>query len=92
MFSSLYSTEDVSSKAELCMLRGKVLNVLPSYEAQAEELLSKAVKLEPKMAEAWLHLGETYWKKKDVEGAKNCFLGALNHVRRDYFYILSYIL
>ena len=63
------------------MLRGKALNVLPSYSPEAQDALSKAVKLDPKLVDAWVALGESYWKNKDVESAKNCFLGALNHVR-----------
>lgn len=66
------------------MLQGKTLNVLPSYSPEAEEALSKAVKLDPKLVEAWNQLGENYWKKGKVPLAKNCFTGALNHVRNDY--------
>ncbi|CAH1779557.1 unnamed protein product [Owenia fusiformis] len=69
----------IENKAQYCMLRGKALNVLPSYSAEALELLSKAVKLDPKMVEAWNNLGETYWKKGDIAAAKNCFSGALEH-------------
>ena len=62
------------------MLQGKALNVLSTYSAQAEELLSKAVKLDPRLVEAWIQLGEVYWKNHKVEDAKNCFQGALQHV------------
>jgi len=62
------------------MLRGRALNVLPQYSKEAEDCLSKAVKLEPKLAEAWSHLGECYWKNNQVESARNCFVGSLNHV------------
>ena len=72
--------EEVSNKAVYLMLRGKALNVLPGHSAEAQEALSKAVKLDPKLAEAWVNLGECYWKNKEIELAKNCFLGALNHV------------
>lgn len=64
------------------MLRGKALNVLPCHNQEAHELLSKAVKLDPRLAEAWIQLGESYWKNRDVDGAKNCFIGALNHVSK----------
>ncbi len=54
--------------------------MLPDYSQEAHDALSKAVKLDPRLVEAWIQLGESYWKNQDVEGAKNCFVGALNHV------------
>ena len=62
------------------MLLGRTLNVTQEYDSKAYEYLSKAVKLDPKLVEAWNHLGELYWKKGDVNNAKNCFSGALTHV------------
>ncbi|KAL0424674.1 UNVERIFIED_CONTAM: Tetratricopeptide repeat protein 5 [Sesamum radiatum] len=38
-------------------LRGKVLDVFPEYKKEAEDHLSKAVKLNPSLADAWLSLG-----------------------------------
>ncbi|RUS84991.1 hypothetical protein EGW08_007236, partial [Elysia chlorotica] len=70
---------DVRNKAQLQYLRGKILNVTPKYSPEAEEALGKAVKLDPRLVQAWNHLGECYWKKEDVSAAKNCFTGALNH-------------
>uniref|UniRef100_A0A8D0G5M5 Tetratricopeptide repeat domain 5 n=1 Tax=Sphenodon punctatus TaxID=8508 RepID=A0A8D0G5M5_SPHPU len=69
------------TRARAMMLKGKALNVLPDYSAQAEELLSKAVKLDPELVEAWNHLGEVYWKKGDVSAAHTCFSGALGHCK-----------
>ena len=54
--------------------------MMPEYSEEGLQCLAKAVKLEPKLVEAWNHLGECYWKKKDVENARNCFTGALNYV------------
>nr|XP_012321043.1 tetratricopeptide repeat protein 5 [Aotus nancymaae] len=71
----------VQGKAQVLMLTGKALNVTPDYSPKAEELLSKAVKLEPKLVEAWNQLGEVYWKKGDVAAAHTCFKGALTHCR-----------
>ncbi|KAL0602917.1 Tetratricopeptide repeat protein 5 [Plecturocebus cupreus] len=71
----------VQGKAQVLMLTGKVLNVTPDYSPKAEELLSKAVKLEPQLVEAWNQLGEVYWKKGDVAAAHTCFKGALTHCR-----------
>jgi cytochrome c-type biogenesis protein CcmH/NrfG len=79
---SVYSTytDQIANKAEYLLLRGKALNVLPNFDSEAQEVLSKAVKLDPKLVEGWVQLGEVYWKNKDVGAAKNCFVGALNHV------------
>ncbi|XP_003280932.1 tetratricopeptide repeat protein 5 [Nomascus leucogenys] len=71
----------VQGKAQVLMLTGKALNVTPDYSPKAEELLSKAVKLEPELVEAWNQLGEVYWKKGDVAAAHTCFSGALTHCR-----------
>nr|XP_022337699.1 tetratricopeptide repeat protein 5-like isoform X2 [Crassostrea virginica] len=71
--------DSIKDKAVFYMLQGKTLNVLPSHSPEAEETLSKAVKLDPKLVEAWNQLGENYWKKGNVPLAKNCFTGALNH-------------
>ena len=73
-------SDNFSNKAEYFMLLGKVLNVTSDYDPKAEEHLSKAVKLDPKLVEAWNQLGEAYWKKGNINGAKNCFKGALTHV------------
>ncbi|XP_032687118.1 tetratricopeptide repeat protein 5-like isoform X2 [Odontomachus brunneus] len=69
------------SRANYYYLKGKALNVVDRFIPQAEELLSKAVKLEPKLIEAWNELGECYWKNDDIQQAKNCFIGALPHNR-----------
>ncbi|XP_002929563.1 tetratricopeptide repeat protein 5 isoform X1 [Ailuropoda melanoleuca] len=71
----------VQGKAQVLMLTGKALNVTPDYSPRAEELLSKAVKLEPKLVEAWNQLGEVYWKKGDIAAAHTCFSGALTHCK-----------
>uniref|UniRef100_A0ACD5TCI9 Uncharacterized protein n=1 Tax=Avena sativa TaxID=4498 RepID=A0ACD5TCI9_AVESA len=59
-------------------LRGKVLDVFPDYNKEAEDHLSKAVKLNPSLVDAWLCLGNCIWKKGDLASAKNCFVLALN--------------
>ena len=78
---SQFSFKDsIPQKAEILMLQGKTLNVLARYDPVAQEALEKAVKLDPRLVEAWIQLGEVYWKNNRVEDAKNCFTGALNHV------------
>ncbi|KAL7001053.1 hypothetical protein U1Q18_002207 [Sarracenia purpurea var. burkii] len=59
-------------------LRGKILDVFPDYRKEAEDHLSKAVKLNPSLADAWLCLGNSIWKKGDLPSAKNCFTLALS--------------
>ncbi|XP_049765526.1 tetratricopeptide repeat protein 5-like [Schistocerca cancellata] len=68
-----------ANKAMYCYLRGRALNVTPQFNAEAEEMLSKALKLDPKFVDAWNELGECYWKKDDITAAKNCFTTALSH-------------
>ncbi|KAI9088549.1 hypothetical protein K1719_029663 [Acacia pycnantha] len=59
-------------------LRGKILDVCPDYNKEAEDHLSKAVKLNPSLADAWLCLGNCIWKKGDLSAAKNCLSLALS--------------
>ncbi|XP_047307933.1 tetratricopeptide repeat protein 5-like [Impatiens glandulifera] len=59
-------------------LRGKILDVFPEFRKEAEDHLSKAVKLNPSLAEAWLCLGNCIWKKGDLTAAKNCFTLAIS--------------
>lgn len=75
------------SRANYYYLKGKALNAVDRYSQQAEELLSKAVKLDPKLIDAWNELGDCYWKKNDIQQAKNCFVGAMSHV---HFFFLHY--
>lgn len=58
-------------------LRGKILDAVPVYKKEAEDHLSKAVKLNPSLVDAWLCLGNCIWKKGDLNAAKNCFMFAL---------------
>uniref|UniRef100_A0A0E0C2N7 Tetratricopeptide repeat protein 5 OB fold domain-containing protein n=1 Tax=Oryza meridionalis TaxID=40149 RepID=A0A0E0C2N7_9ORYZ len=59
-------------------LRGKILDVFPDYHKEAEDHLSKAVKLNPSLVDAWLCLGNCIWKKGDLASAMNCFSLALS--------------
>jgi len=71
-------------------LRGKVLDVFPEYKKEAEDHLSKAVKLNPSLADAWLCLGNCIWKKGDLSAAKNCLNLALNKVTNFFYALCSY--
>ncbi|XP_024994185.1 tetratricopeptide repeat protein 5-like [Cynara cardunculus var. scolymus] len=59
-------------------LKGKILDVFPEYTKKAEDHLSKAVKLNPSLADAWLCLGNCIWKKGDLPATRNCFNLALS--------------
>lgn len=52
---------------------GKILNICPDYDANAEESLNRALRLDSTNADAWLELGSCVWKKPDVEKAYTCF-------------------
>lgn len=67
----------IDNKAVFFYLRGKALNITPSFDQHAEECLSKAVKLDPNLIEAWNQLGESYWKNHNIDAAANCFTGAI---------------
>ena len=71
--------ESIKSKAEYFLLKGKAYNVGVEYDEQAEEFLSKAVKLDPKLTEAWTCLGDSYCKQDNFQAAKDCFISALSH-------------
>ncbi|XP_074309421.1 uncharacterized protein LOC141643923 [Silene latifolia] len=59
-------------------LKGKIMDVFPDYRKEAEDHLSKAVKLNPSLTDAWLSLGNCLWKKGDLISARNCSERALN--------------
>lgn len=68
------------NRAKYCYLKGYALNILSKYNEEAEELLSNAVKFDPKLVDAWNELGECYWKKDKVNEAATCFKRALSNV------------
>ncbi|MED6269939.1 hypothetical protein CHARACLAT_004635 [Characodon lateralis] len=69
--------DSLKHKSEFLLQKGRCLNVSPDFSAAAEECLSRAVKLDPTLVEAWNILGDQYWKKGDLIASKNCFTGAL---------------
>nr|XP_032834902.1 tetratricopeptide repeat protein 5 isoform X1 [Petromyzon marinus]XP_032834904.1 tetratricopeptide repeat protein 5 isoform X2 [Petromyzon marinus] len=72
---------ECGDRAGFLALRGRALNVVPDYVAEAEEALARAVKLRPALVHAWNELGDVYWKKGDVAAATSCLEGALAHCR-----------
>jgi tetratricopeptide (TPR) repeat protein len=71
----------VKGRARLLYLKGHAHNILTEFDAKCEEFLSRAVKLDPTLVEAWNSLGECYWKQGNIEGAFNCFNGALGQAQ-----------
>jgi len=65
--------EKSEEKGYIGYLRGKLFNIEDEYSESAENYLTKAVKLCPNIVDAWICLGEVYWKKRDFEGSRNCF-------------------
>ncbi|KAJ1551071.1 hypothetical protein HK096_003329, partial [Nowakowskiella sp. JEL0078] len=60
-------------KAYYSLLRGRLFSVLPEYTRETEENLTKSIKLDPFLFEAWNLLGEHFLKKCDIKQAKMCF-------------------
>jgi tetratricopeptide (TPR) repeat protein len=71
------SQEEKSVKARLFFYKGKALNLLNDYTKDAEDALSKSLKLNPKDKDTWNILGDILWKKKDYGGAKKTFEAAI---------------
>ena len=69
--------QNKKEKAEMLYLKGKCLDFNPEYTKQAEENLSKSIKLMPTKVESWDALGHVYWKKQDIHQSKKCFEGSL---------------
>ena len=68
--------QNKKEKAEMLYLKGKCLDFNPEYTKQAEENLSKSIKLMPTKVESWDALGHVYWKKNDIHQSKKCFEGS----------------
>ncbi|XP_074428024.1 tetratricopeptide repeat protein 5 isoform X2 [Larus michahellis] len=68
-----------AGRGRALVLVGRALGVCPTAWGRAEEALSRALKLEPGLGRAWIQLGELKWRRGDLEGARACFGGALQH-------------
>jgi Flp pilus assembly protein TadD len=53
------------------------LSFSPGREVQAEKMLSKAIKLDPKLLRAWNALGEVHWNTQSYQRARECFENAI---------------
>ncbi|KAJ8927962.1 hypothetical protein NQ314_019487 [Rhamnusium bicolor] len=73
-----------SNRAKYSFLKGRLLNVVAKYNKDAENLLSKSIKLDPKLVDAWNELGECYWKNDELRKSINCFEGALKEKKNKF--------
>lgn len=69
----------LESKAHNLMLRGRSLNSGEHFNQEAFDLLSKAIKLNPYLIDAWIDLTKCYQRKSDIEGAIACLENALKY-------------
>lgn len=80
----------MSNKTECELLKAKALNVLPDYNPEVQEILTKLVKFHPKLVEAWNELGTCFWKKGDIKAAKSCFENATKEVKKKKKFFFFY--
>jgi tetratricopeptide (TPR) repeat protein len=66
-------------KSKYFYLRGRALNATAEHCPESEKFLSKAIKLNSNLLEAWNELGFCMWKRGDPLGAKKCFLKNVKH-------------
>ncbi|GBP71228.1 Tetratricopeptide repeat protein 5 [Eumeta japonica] len=72
----------LQNRARFLYMKGRTYNLSTSYDYRASECLSKAVKLNPRLVDAWNELGECYWKNLNMKDAKSSFEGALRTALR----------
>lgn len=75
---ALVLASEVPERGLASYLRGRALDAREGYVPQAEEELSRAVKLCPEHIDAWNALGHVFWKKQAHLAAEDCFLNARN--------------
>jgi tetratricopeptide (TPR) repeat protein len=76
------------SEAQKLYYRAKLLDVLGTYQAEQEKLLSKAVKRDPSLIAAWNTLANCLWKKGNLGSARTCLNSALNQRKNKETYRL----
>ena len=69
--------ESDTDRGLYAFLKGKALSYMTATSHKAEEWLYKAVKLNPRNADAWTVLGHCLWTKGQLAQARNCFLSSL---------------
>jgi tetratricopeptide (TPR) repeat protein len=66
---------------ESAYIRGKAYSCIKDRTVDAEEWLSKAIKLETSKAEAWATLGDLAWRQGDAESASHYYNQSLRMKR-----------
>uniref|UniRef100_A0A0R3RYS6 TPR_REGION domain-containing protein n=1 Tax=Elaeophora elaphi TaxID=1147741 RepID=A0A0R3RYS6_9BILA len=66
-----------STSAGYNYICGRILNICIEYDANCERYLSRAIKLDPSLNEAWYELGECIWKREGFSMAVDCFRKSL---------------
>jgi tetratricopeptide (TPR) repeat protein len=79
--SLLDTLQDLLPREQFAYLRGRTLNVVPEHSPEAETLLVSAVKRDPTLAGAWVSVGESYWKKGNIQQAHDCFTSSITHAK-----------
>jgi len=69
--------ESGPDRAKASYVKGRLALFVPQDGWDAEDFLSKAIKLDPTLLGAWNNLGEVYWGKQDFVQCKHCFEQAL---------------
>lgn len=72
---------NLDTKAHDLMVKGRLLNAGEKYNQEAFDLLSKSIKLNPNLIDAWVELTECYQRKSDIEGAIVCLENALKYCK-----------
>lgn len=63
--------------------KGKALDFIPEFQKEAEELLSKAVKLRPTWCDPLRALAHVYWKKQDFNKSIMWYKNVLEDIPND---------
>jgi tetratricopeptide (TPR) repeat protein len=69
--------ESGQDRAKASYIKGRLTLLSPQDGCDSQDLLSKAIKLDPTLLGAWNSLGEVYWGKQDFVQCKQCFEQAL---------------
>lgn len=73
----------LENRAHNLMLKGRSLNSGQNFNQEAFDLLSKAIKLNPHLIDAWIDLTKCYQRKSDIAGAIACLENALKYCDSD---------